>query len=104
MKYLVKGYNGPGFSSASEVRTVLNDIIIPSFKTLIQYEKDGVIQGGGLPVADRAFVFIMEASSNEELDGLLRRIPMWGSLDWEVTALQSFQGRMDIEQSEVSKL
>jgi hypothetical protein len=44
-------------------------------------------------VGDRAFVFIAEAKSNDELDQMLRRIPMWGTLDWEVTALQTFEGR-----------
>jgi hypothetical protein len=104
MKYLVTGTNGPGFSSAEQARTVLNDIIIPSFNILLQYEKDGVIQGGGLPVGGRAMVFIMEAKSNEDLDRLLRRLPVWGSLDWDVTALQSFQGRMEIEQGVLNRL
>lgn len=104
MKYLVTGSNGPRFSSLSEVSSELKDSVIPSFQMLIQYEKDGVIQGGGLPVGDRAFAFVMEASSNEELDRHLRKIPMWGALDWEVTALQSFQGRMEIEQDVLRKL
>jgi len=104
MKYLVTGTNGPGFSSPEQVRSVLNDIVIPSFNILLQYEKDGVIQGGGLPVGDRAMVFIMEAKSNEDLDRLLRRLPIWGSLDWDVTALQSFQGRMEIEQGVLNRL
>lgn len=98
MKYLVTGTNGPGFASLEEAATVLKNMVIPSFQILIQYEKEGVILGGGLPVGERAFAFIMEAGSNEELDRLLRKIPMWGGLDWEVTALQSFQGRMELEQ------
>ena len=104
MKYLVKGTGGPGFSSPEEARTVLNTVVMPSFKMLAQFETEGVILGGGLPVGDRAFVFVMEAGGNEELDQLLRRLPMWGALDWEVTPLQSFQGRMAIEQEALSRL
>ena len=66
---------------------VLDEIILPSFDHLIKLEADNKILGGGLPVGDRAFVFIIEASSNEELDQLLRSVPMWGSLQWEVTMI-----------------
>ena len=65
----------------------------PVSMQLIKLEKSRKILAGGLPVGDRAFVFILEAASNEEVDQMLRNIPMWGSLDWEVTPLQSFSGR-----------
>jgi hypothetical protein len=71
---------------------VLEEIIPPSFDQLITLEKKKKILDGGLPAGDRAFVFIAETSSNEELDQMLRKLPMWGSLDWEVTALQTFAG------------
>lgn len=49
-------------------------------------------------------MFIMEASSNEELDAALRKIPMWGSLDWEVTPLTSFANRAATERQAVKEL
>ncbi len=104
MKYFITGTNGPGFASDEEAAEVLRNIVIPSFQRLIQYEKDGVIQSGGLPVGDRAIVFIVEAESNDALDRILRKLPIWGALDWEVTPLQSFQGRMAIEQDAVRQL
>ena len=104
MKYLVTGTNGPGFASASEAVAVLQEVVIPSFQLLMQYEKDGIVVAGGLPVGDRAFVCIIEAASNEQLDLLLRKIPMWGALDWKVTPLQSFKGRMEVEQDELRRL
>jgi len=85
MKYLVIGSGGPGFANPEEAVSVLQEIILPSFDKLIGLEKKKKILAGGLPVGDRAFVFIAEASSNEELDQLLRELPMWGALDWEVT-------------------
>ena len=104
MKYLVIGSGGPGFTSQEEAVKVLKEIVLPSFDELIRLEKKKKILAGGLPVGDRAFVFIVEASSNEELDQMLRTIPMWGSVDWEVTALQTFAGRADQERSIVKKL
>ena len=104
MKYLVVGSGGPGFASSEEALHVLENTILPSFDQLITLENENKILGGGLPVGDRTFVFIVEASSNDELDIMLRNIPMWGSLDWEVTALQTFSGRAEQERKFVDVL
>jgi hypothetical protein len=104
MKYLVIGSGGPGFHSQEEAVSVLEEIVLPSFDKLIWLEKKKRILAGGLPVGDRAFVFIAEAASNEELDKLLRELPMWGVLDWEVTPLQTFEGRADQERAIIKKL
>ncbi len=103
MMYLVVGSGGPGFASPEEAVEVLEKIIIPSFDQLMKLEKKKKILAGGLPVGDRAFVFIMEAASNEELDRMLREIPVWGLLDWEVTALQTVAGRAAQERSIVKE-
>jgi hypothetical protein len=104
MKYLVIGSGGPGFASPGEAVSILEEIILPSFDKLIWLEKKKRILAGGLPVGDRAFVFIAEAASNEELDKMLRELPMWGALDWEVTPLQTFTGRADQEREIIRKL
>ena len=93
MKYLVVASAGPGFSSPDEAVEVLEKVVMPTFAALKKLEAKKKILAGGLPVGDRAFVFILEARSNEEVDQLLRDIPMWGSLDWEVTPLLSFSAR-----------
>ena len=103
MKYLVVGSGGPGFASPEEAIKVLGEIILPSFDQLIKLGKKKKILAGGLPVGDRAFVFIAEASSTDELDQMLRKIPMWGSFDWEVPALQTFAGRAAQERSIVKE-
>lgn len=100
MKYLVVGSGGPGFASPEEALDVLQSTILPSFNQLIELQKKKKIDGG-LPVGDRAFVFIAEAKSNEELDQMLRNLPMWGELDWEVTALQTFKGRATQERQAI---
>jgi Muconolactone delta-isomerase len=104
MQYLVRGYNGPGFASPQEALDVLENGILPTFDALLKLESNGVIKAGGLPVGDRAFVCVFEASSNDELDAILRDIPAWGVLQWEVTPLQSFSGRADKERSVVKEL
>jgi muconolactone delta-isomerase len=79
----------------------LKEVILPSFDMLLKLEAEKKILAGGLPVGDRAFVFIVEATSNDEADQLLRNIPMWGSLDWEVTPLQTFAGRAGMERGAI---
>jgi muconolactone delta-isomerase len=93
MRYLVSGSEGPGFASPEEAVEILEEVVLPTFDALGKLEAQKKIVAGGLPVGDRAFVFIAEAASNEELDRLLRSLPAWGVLEWHVTPLQSFAGR-----------
>jgi len=93
MRYLVTGSEGPGFASPEEAVEILEEVVLPTFDVLMKLEAQKKIAAGGLPVGDRAFVFIAEAASNEELDRLLRSLPAWGVLEWQVTPLQSFAGR-----------
>ena len=104
MRYLVVGSDGPGFSSLEEAVEVLEKVVLPTFDALIELEAQNRIVAGGLPVADRAFVFILEAPSHAEADELLRELPAWGALEWEVTPLQSFDGRARIERDALKKL
>jgi hypothetical protein len=104
VRYLVLGSEGPGFASPEETLDVLEKGILPTFDALLKLEAEKKIVAGGLPVADRAFVFIAEAASNDELDAMLRRIPAWGVLKWQVTPLQSFAGRAAIERNVVKQL
>ena len=104
MRYLVVGSGGPGFASREEELAVLEKGILPTFDALLQLEENKKIIAGGLPVADRNFVFILEAASNEDADQLLRKLPAWGVLQWKVTPLQSFAGRAAQERGVVEEL
>jgi muconolactone delta-isomerase len=97
MKYLVMATEGPGFASPEEAVELLETEVLPTFDELIRLEEGKKILAGGLPVGERAFVCIMDAASNEELDDILRDLPLWGSLEWEVTPLQSFANRASKE-------
>lgn len=80
MKYLVTGSEGPGYATPEEAIEVLEKGILPTFDALMNLEADKKILAGGLPVGDRALVFILEAASHEEADQLLRDLPAWGVL------------------------
>jgi muconolactone delta-isomerase len=103
MRYLVSGSEGPGFASPEEAVEILEEVVLPTFDVLMKLEAQKKIAAGGLPVGDRAFVFIVEAASNEELDRLLRSLPAWGVLEWHVTPLQSFAGRAAQERDVVKQ-
>ena len=103
MRYLVSGSEGPGFASPEEAVEILEEVVLPTFDALMKLEAQKKIAAGGLPVGDRAFIFIVEAASNEELDRLLRSIPAWGVLEWHVTPLQSFAGRAAQERDVVKQ-
>jgi len=104
MQYLVSGSEGPGWHSPEEAVEVLEKGVLPTFDALMKLEEDNKIVAGGLPVGDRAVVFIAEAASNEELDRMLRKIPAWGVMKWEVRALQPFAGRAAQEREIVEEL
>jgi hypothetical protein len=77
MTYLVKGSSGPVSLSSADMDQLLENVVIPSLDQLAKWEKEGKVTGG-LPVGQRALVFIMEASSNAEPDQMLRSLPIWG--------------------------
>jgi hypothetical protein len=104
VRYLVSGSEGPGFASPEETLEVLENGILPTFDALLKIEAEKKIVAGGLPVADRAFVFSAEAASSEELDAMLRGIPAWGVLQWQVTPLVSFSARAEYERNVVKTL
>ncbi|MGD9897706.1 MAG: hypothetical protein AB7T22_01140 [Calditrichaceae bacterium] len=102
--YLVVGSDGPGYTSPEEGIQVLEKGILPTFNVLMKLEAEKKIISGGLAVGDRAFMFIVEASSNSEVDKIIRSIPAWGVLKWKVTALESFAGRAAQERENLSML
>ena len=98
MKYLVVGSKELGFSSSKETVRMLEEIVMPSFDQLINLETEKKNLAEGLPMADKAFVFIAEAASNEQLHRMLRRLPMWGTLNWEITAFKTSPGKKSRQQ------
>ncbi len=104
MRYLVYASEGPNFRSIAEIIPVLEEIVLPGLDALADLEAKKTILAGGLPVGERALAFIIEAPSNEELDAMLQKIPLWGLLAWEVTPLQGFKARADQEGAFLAKI
>ena len=104
MQYLVEGRRGSLPTSPEQTVSLLEGVVIPHFEHLIKLERDKVILGGGLPVGDRAFVFIIEAKNNDEADRIVRGTPGWPILEWTVTPLQSVPSRAEMEHEFVKTL
>jgi hypothetical protein len=104
MKYLVSGSDGPGFATPEEALELLENVVIPSLDALNKLQSEKKILAGGLKVGDRAFVFVAEAESNEKLDRMLREIPFWGMVRWEVTPLEGFDTRATEERAMTARL
>ena len=97
MQYLVEGARGTLPQTPEAAIALLENMVLPHFEYLMKLEREGKILAGGLPVGDRAFVFIIEAATNDEADRLIRDMPGWPLLEWKVTPLQSVAARADME-------
>jgi len=104
MRYLVMGSNGPTGTTAEDMLELLEDLVVPGFEALIRLESENTILAGGVPVSERGVAFIIDVPSNEELDQILRGLPFWGILEWQVTPLQSFEGRAFQERRMIQQL
>ena len=104
MKYLVSGFDGPGFATPEEALRLLENVVLPSLDALSRLQGEKRILAGGLKVGERAFVFVAEAESNEKLDRMLREIPFWGMVKCEVTPLESFETRATEERAVTAQL
>ena len=102
--YLVVGSEGPGFTSHEETIQILEKGILPTLDAITKLQEEKKIIAGGIPVGSRTFVFIVEASSNDEVDKLLRSLPAWGAFKWKVTALETFAGRAVQERNILNEL
>jgi len=49
-------------------------------------------------------VLIVEAESNEELDTILHRLPLWGLAKWKVTPLANLEGRTSRDRQFIEQL
>jgi hypothetical protein len=96
--------SGPLPPSPEQAIALLEQTVIPHFEYVIRLRTEGKILAGGLPVGDRAFVFIIEAPSNDEADRIVRDMPAWGLLEWKVTPLQSVEARAEMERKVVQAL
>src|SRR5438132_12840045 len=97
MQYLVEGARGPLPPSPEQAVALLEETVIPHFEYVIRLKAEGKILAGGVPVGDRAFVFIIDADSNGEADRIVRDMRAWGLLDGKDTPLQRIGSSAEME-------
>lgn len=103
MLYLVefKATEAGAPTSPEQAIELLENLIIPSLDKLA---KEGKVRAGGLLVGARAGVVVVAAKSHDEVTQLVRALPAWGVWHWQVTPLESFAHRVDLEKEMVQEL
>ena len=78
-----------------QVLELLENAVLPSLDMLTKYEDEEIVLAGGLPVAGRAAVAVMQAPSHEKLGEWLDALPFGGIVKTEVTPLTTFESRLE---------
>jgi hypothetical protein len=71
-----------------EVMSWIETTIHPSLEMLENWIENKKAVGGVL-AGERVGVFLLDASSHEEVGKMLRSLPFWGALKWTVAPIQS---------------
>ncbi len=79
-------------------------MVLPSFEALAKLEEQKKILGGGIVAGARAGAFVVDVSSNTELNQLLQGLPFWGVVKWTATPLQTFRERAADEKKAIDRM
>ncbi len=104
MLYLVTMHSGPGFFSKDQALTLLEDTVLPLFEALIKLEAEKKIVAGGVQSGGRSCSLIFSVSSHEELDRILRTLPMWAMTEWQIAPLLTLADRFETEKEQLRQL
>jgi hypothetical protein len=106
MHYLVKGefieeiFAG---KTPEESAMYVQQVVKPSLQTLWKHAEDKKIVGGTV-AGGREAAFIIDVDSNAEVGRMLRTLPLWGAMRWNVVPLQSFQSAIDQDSEAVQAM
>ena len=104
MQYLVRGrFLDDPSASPTDIVPLWDKIIHPSHELLMKWVKDKKITGGCL-AAQREVVFILEATSNEEVGSILSDLLVWPLIKWDVLPIQSFKSADERDQKVIDRL
>ncbi len=95
-RYLVTGtYIDAGALMPQEgAAKIWETAVAPSLEKLAEWEKEGRIRGG-IMVGEKESTFIIDASSNDDLDRILQSLPFWSLLKWKIVPLTAFGDRLE---------
>lgn len=79
-----------------ELAALLENVVLPSVKTLGEWEKAGKAKGGIL-TGRRGAAFIIDVDSHEQLSDMLRSVPIWGVSDIDIVPLESNDHRYKVD-------
>jgi hypothetical protein len=79
----------------------LDKLVIPTLESL---GKDGKVRAGGIASGTLTGAFVIEAQSKDEVTALVRALPAWSIMQWQVTPIDSFAHRADVEKKVVQGL
>ena len=102
MQYLVRGEYVEENTAGKPIPDAISwieTVVHPSLELLEKAVQEKKATGGVI-AGVREGVFILEASSNEEVGNFLRGLPFWGALKWSVFPLQTFKSA--VEQDKVA--
>ena len=104
VQYLVRGrfLDNPS-ASPTDIVPIWEKIIHPSHELLMKWAKDKKITGGCL-AGQREVVFMLDATSNEEVGTVLADLLVWPLVKWHVLPIQSFKSADDRDRKVIDRL
>jgi hypothetical protein len=88
-------------TSREEAIEQLDKLLIPTLDSL---GKDGKIRGGGIVAGTLTGAFVVEGTSKDEVTALVHALPAASIMKWQVTPIETFAHRADIEKKVVQGL
>jgi hypothetical protein len=103
MLYLVEFEATQAVAPTSREQTIeqLDKLIIPTLESL---GKDGKVRTGGIAAGTLTGAFVVEAKSQDEVSALVRALPALSIMQWQVTPIETFAHRADVEKKVVQEL
>ncbi len=96
MLYLVEFEAAQAGAPPNREQTIeqLDKLVIPSLESL---GKDGRVRAGGIATGTLTGAFVIEAKSKDEVTALIGALPASSMMKWQVTPIETFAHRADIE-------
>jgi hypothetical protein len=103
MHYLVKGEfieeNLAG-KTPEEAAMYIEQVIHPSLEMLWNWEQAKKVMGGVI-AGERTAAFLLDAESNAEVGRMLRALPFWGAMRWNIAPIQSVQSAIEQDRESI---